>query len=252
MKFLRVSRLTSTGILLGSLFLLIFGYTNSSFAAKPTCPSDHPSCDDGGGDPPAEPIFEGDTRAHWSLTAAPVWEGTPRICSLESAATNGSSGHYVCDLTVPTDVNFQLGLGTEIDKKGNPVDPSDALCSSMGSTTVPVVLTPTHYPYDWSGTCTDGGCDVQVLNWFAPDANINRPDPDRTGLVILTGSGTIPNPTSNANPYADYFVSPGTGIQIDEVVVTFKANGKNRNEAVCRWGAAEGLSGLEFNSVPNP
>jgi hypothetical protein len=245
---MRTTKFLSIGGLMLTLVYAVPGY-----AAPPgdRC-TPWPECrDDGGGDPPSGEIADNDTVAGWANTSPRISELAARTCWLESAQSNGDGGHYVCPLG--TAVNFGLDPGQEIDKKGNPVVPSDALCSSMGT----ISMTPTHYPYNWAGDCTSSvGCRVRVRNWFA---NNDHPSP-RVGVITVDGFATVAE-TSNPNPFADDF-SGADAIQMDEVIITFKGAGTNRNEAVCRWstldypGATDPghLDALDvlFDSVPVP
>ncbi len=230
----------TTKFLSVSCLLVMLVYAVPGYAPPPGSCTPWPECKDGSGDPPSGGIANNDTDARWADTSL-ISELAARGCFLESAQNNGEGGHYICDLG--TAINFALPPGQEINKKGNPINPSHALCGSMGS----ISMTPTHYPYSWAGDCTDAvnGCPVRVRNWIFED--ISRPS--GTGLIILDGFTRVFG-TSNANPFADNL----PGMQMDEVVITFKGDGTNKNEAVCRWSADDGnlSSGdVEFDSIPN-
>lgn len=208
---------------------------------------DDPDC---GEDPGGDPVFMGDLDVRWSTaqTTPSFFEVNNRFCFLGSASND--YGNYHCRhlggaLGIGEDVSYDLpGSGPGVEQIARKGDAS--LCGSfVGGRT----LNPNSaYDFDWDCTASNGICRIRVLNWYHPDLPQGGSQPiPGVGAVIIEGFADTAGGHTNANPFAD---APMT-LSIDEVVIDFKAENRNKTIAKCRY-TGSAIDGITFDVVHAP
>jgi hypothetical protein len=105
------------------------------------------------------------------------------------------------------------------------------------------------YNYIWNGDCTAGDCWFHIFNWAFESHAITEPTtlPEPVGLLWVEAFAQLPADfpeTTEPNPYVEPLE-----LWIDEVLVIYKALGKNRTMATCRFNPGPGE--VRFFSEPN-
>ena len=216
------------GISLVLVTLIFYSISTSVSAVPPGACHPWPQCkDEGGGDPPEPPT----TEAGWN--DAFILEGL-RDCWLGSMNPDGTTGHYKCDLSPSSGINFSLPAPDFESYKGGYA----GLCEEFGAR----VMTPnTNYAYAWGDKpCVSGSCEIHVLHWFY---GYDVHGIEGIGLINLDAYGMTAN-DFESNPFAVSQV-----VSIFEVNLTLRPEGKNRTIATCKWDAK--IDGASFISNPD-
>ena len=211
--------------------------------AKPDCDADpsHPSCSgDGGG---GSVVSDVSTEAQWSGWRAAG--DAPRTCLFDGSNQGGATGSYHCD-TGPPQIFFDL---TGIWREETTRQGDAALCDTFDGITV---VPDSAYKFRWLEDCSSGVCEIMVQNWFH-DYNNENHGIVGVDLVKMTafadaiGPGDPPE-FSDLNPFAD-----PVALKIDQVVMTFAAEGKSKILAECHFTFAEPQVGeMQLISTPLP
>jgi hypothetical protein len=201
--------------IVGTLFVAVAAMLSGPVFAGIDCEdpkfSDHPKCT-GGGAPPEQP----DTEAGWGGNY--LFENSLRGCHLGDMKPDGTVGHYKCDLGTSITFNLPVVPDDWTIRGGDP-----GLCGLFMN----VSMTPdTNYAYAWGDKpCLPGSCEIHILNWFYEN------EIDGVGLINLDAYGWATNALFDSNPFAVPQV-----VDVYEINLTLKAEGKNRTIATCKWG----------------
>lgn len=84
--------------------------------------------------------------------------------------------------------------------------------------------------------CISGSCEAHILNWFLENHGI-----EGVGLINLDAYG-MTTVDFVSNPFAVDQV-----VDVLEVNLTLKAEGKNRTNATCKWN--ESIADANFESI---
>ncbi len=180
---------------------------------------------DDGGDTPST----GPTEVQWGGDIDGITE--PRPCVLEHVHPNGNNGNYTCQLVPPGPVAYNLGVGTQTARNGDPL-----LCDVFAN----INLTPnSRYTYFWFDNCGDGSCTMNILNWFGGDQVLDATGGKADFIKLVawteamdgdTGVGGATGVIDDPNPFANSHT-----LLIDEITISFSAEGSHKNIAVCEY-----------------
>ena len=237
---MNAAKVTLTSTILAAALGLGLGLISTpgdSYACHKNANQHKPSNTDPCVDPePAELVR---TDVHWG---GDIVEPETRLCFAQHVKPNGDNGEYACELQQPAMVNqvhYMLGEGVATARS---VDPS--LCFLFEN----IDLTPNRlYKYAWADNCGDDGfCSIQIFNWFQDNEVIVATEGDADFIRLVASVEADGMPLGLLNPFV--FVD-GLTLEVDEITVTFFANGSNKKLAVCQYESF--LDVVTFQSDPH-
>ena len=198
--------------------MVVFTLLSGPVAAGVNCNldkfSDHPQCN-GGVDPEGP-----NTLAGWS---GDYLSEQLRGCHLGDMHPDGTFGHYKCDLNEQAVISFDLPQLPDFETYKGGVQ---GLCAKFDD----IWMAPnTNYVYAWGDKpCVSGSCEIHILNWFYESENENQ-GIEGVGLINLDAYGWT-REEFDSIPFAEDQL-----VDVYEINLTLKAEGKNRAIATCKW-----------------
>ncbi len=238
---MRAAKVTLLSTVLVAALGLALGFSAAPALANPPdvdgCHDHKEDCPDGGDDGGTPTIVP--TEVQWGGDIDGITE--PRPCVLEHVHPSGNNGNYACQLVPPGPVAYNLGVGTQTARNGDP-----SLCLVFDG----VDLTPnSRYTYFWFDNCGDGSCTMNILNWFGGDQVIVATE-GKADFIKLVAWTEATGPFSDLNPFFDSQM-----LDIDEISINFTAVGSNKKIAVCEYSPDLGnliVGDVTFQSDPTP
>ena len=234
---MNAAKMTLTSTVLAAALGLALGLISTpgdSYACHKNANQHKPSNTDPCDDP--DPVELVRTDVQWG---GDIGESRTRLCFAQHVKPNGDNGEYACELQQPAvehQVHYMLGDGVA---SARSVDPS--LCFQFEN----IHLTPNRlYKYAWADNCGDDGfCSIQIFNWFEGDEVTDATDED-ADFIRLVASVEAEDMPDLLNPFDE----PLT-LEVDEITVTFFANGSNKKLAVCQYDSFPDV--VTFQSDPH-